>query len=496
MADQPVETAVSGLTTNPPFTNKVSYSNTAAPIPVASLYTSAAASGLSISNTNPNFRNAYTETFNLNVQQALPLGLVASVGYYGSVGKHLRIATNENQPIAGNQANRPYLTLSATSPIDHGANIASNITEANSISNSNYNAMWLTLGKSMGHGLEFNVNYDWTKSMDENSLGGQGGLTLQDSNNPAGNYGLSDFDVRNHVAGTMVYALPFKGNRFVSGYRLNAIFQFQSGNPVNITASSDTYTGVSGVVRPNQLNRPITFATQSTGVTNVQFIQATTAANVCNASTVSAACDYQIVATQATPAAGLVYNGLGTRSPGRASAMWIFLARRRRSCSRASRSRCGPMRSTFSTTLTSVSRRGMCSPRPSARLPQPASRPATAARRGNCRSAASSRSNRWLYPEPVRSVSSGWRSAHSLYDPLIRTCPGDFSCAVGPFFRPFPWPRPVRLLPRRCRLRNRAPGTLFRSFRLRGRSGSPGLTFTPGIVLPVPASARAPRRWA
>jgi hypothetical protein len=236
---------------------------------------------------------------------------VASVGYYGSVGKHLRIATNENQPIAGNQANRPYLTLSATSPIDHGANIASNITEANSISNSNYNAMWLTLGKSMGHGLEFNVNYDWTKSMDENSLGGQGGLTLQDSNNPAGNYGLSDFDVRNHVAGTMVYALPFKGNRFVSGYRLNAIFQFQSGNPVNITASSDTYTGVSGVVRPNQLNRPITFATQSTGVTNVQFIQATTAANVCNASTVSAACDYQIVATQATPAAGLVYNGLG-----------------------------------------------------------------------------------------------------------------------------------------------------------------------------------------
>jgi hypothetical protein len=163
----------------------------------------------------------------------------------------------------------------------------------------------------MTHGLEFNVNYDWTKSMDENSLGGQGGLTLQDSNNPAGNYGLSDFDVRNHVAGTMVYALPFKGNRFVSGYRLNAIFQFQSGNPVNITASSDTYTGVSGVVRPNQLNRPITFATQSTGVTNVQFIQATTAANVCNASTVSAACDYQIVATQATPAAGLVYNGLG-----------------------------------------------------------------------------------------------------------------------------------------------------------------------------------------
>ncbi len=98
MADQPVSGVVSGLTTNPPFSTSVSYSNASAPIPVASLYASAAANGLAISSVNPNFHNAYTQTYNVNLQQALPGGMVASVGYFGSQGRHLRARTNQNQP--------------------------------------------------------------------------------------------------------------------------------------------------------------------------------------------------------------------------------------------------------------------------------------------------------------------------------------------------------------------------------------------------------------
>ncbi len=67
----------------------------------------------------------------------------------------------------------------------------------------------------MSNGLEFSINFEWTKSLDINSLGSQGGLTLPDSTNPQENYGLSDFDVRLHFAGTAVYSLPFKGNRLV-----------------------------------------------------------------------------------------------------------------------------------------------------------------------------------------------------------------------------------------------------------------------------------------
>ena len=152
------------------------------------------------------------------------------------------------------------------------------------------------------------MNYEWTKSMDINSLGSQGGLNLQDSNNPKGNYGLSDFDVRHHYAGTVIYTLPFKGNRLVSGYRLTSIIQYQTGSPVNIVASSDSFNGVAGVVRPNLIG-PITIhKTQPALATNVTFIQSTPGATVCYESTITPACSYEVLET--TPTSG-IYNGVG-----------------------------------------------------------------------------------------------------------------------------------------------------------------------------------------
>ena len=260
LVDQPVAGTVAILTGNPPFTTALSYSNSAAPIPLNDLYASAkAASGFALGWVNPNFRNAYVEDFNLNLQQALPWSMVATIGYYGSTGHHLLIRTDPNQANGPTNAPspRPFTTLSASSPIDPGVSIASNIAEDNSIGYSNYNATWITLAKTMSNGLQFNINYEWAKSMDINSLGSQGGSVLPDSNNPSENYGLSDFDVRNHFAGTAIYALPFHRNRLVAGYRLESIFQYQTGNPVNIVATSDGYNGNSGLIRPNLL-KPIT----------------------------------------------------------------------------------------------------------------------------------------------------------------------------------------------------------------------------------------------
>jgi hypothetical protein len=54
MADQPVSGVVTGLASNPPFSTKVSYANTKAPIPVESLFASLTAAGIAISSTNPN----------------------------------------------------------------------------------------------------------------------------------------------------------------------------------------------------------------------------------------------------------------------------------------------------------------------------------------------------------------------------------------------------------------------------------------------------------
>jgi len=315
LVDQPVSGTVTALASNPPFSTAVSYNGAA--IPVNNLYNLAKAAGISIASTNPNYRNAYIESFNLNVQQELPHGMVASLYYVGSVGRHLLIRTNENQATGPVGSPHLYQTLSPNSPIDPGVAIASNITEVNSNSSSNYNGMWAVLSKNMSHGLYISANYEWTKSMDINSLGSQGGLNLQDSNNPSGNYGLSDFDTRNHFAGTAIYDFPFKGNRWVSGYQLATIIQYQTGNPVNITAGSSGYNGVTGLVRPNLVG-PLARHKSQGAIANVTYLPSSLVCPIGPTLAVPAGCSLQIqgisvpAPTPTNPkATAIVYTGIG-----------------------------------------------------------------------------------------------------------------------------------------------------------------------------------------
>jgi hypothetical protein len=158
------------------------------------------------------------------------------------------------------------------------------------------------------------VNYNWSKSLDTNSLGSQGGLTFQDSNNVRGNYGLSDFDTRNHFAGNAIYSLPFKANRLVSGYQLSSIIQYQTGNPLNFTAGSSGYNGLTGVVRPNQVG-PVSIAKSQGLIANVTYLPASNVCPIGPTLAVPAGCNLQIQATQQLPVAGvvqpIVYTGIG-----------------------------------------------------------------------------------------------------------------------------------------------------------------------------------------
>ena len=308
VVDQPVSGIVTPLASNPPFASAVSYNG--APIPVSNLYGNAKASGISLAMVNPKYSNAYVESYNLNLQQALPWGMVSSIYYVGSQGKHLLIQTNANQVVGTNSKTQvhPFTNLAANSPVAPGGAIASNIGERNSIGFSNYNALWGVLTKSMSNGLEFSMNYMWAKSQDLNSLGSQGTYVLPDSNNPRSNYGLSDFDVRNHYAGTAIYNLPFKGNRLKEGYKLAAIMQYQTGNPINILSGSNSFNGITGIVRPNLVGSASVKKQQAAGVTNVTYIQNTPGVTTCYKSTLTPACVFETL--QTTPTSG-IYTGLG-----------------------------------------------------------------------------------------------------------------------------------------------------------------------------------------
>lgn len=285
MADQPETNLVSGLNSNPPYRNSVTFTNsTATPfIPVESLYASAGLAGIAVAAVARNYKNAYVQTFNTNIQQELPFGVVASIGYYGSVGRHLRQAVNINQPNAAGV--RPFTTLSITSPILPGRAVGVNINQGNYVGQSNYNAMWVTAQKIFRSGLNFSFNYNLSKSLD---LGSLAGTVLQDATRPYLNYGPSDFDTRNRIAFNAVYQLPFKGNRLVAGWQISGVTQWQTGNPLNVTTSS-TFTGTANVLHPNLL-RPVAYQKSAVSATRVRWF----AGDVCTDNiTNTANCTFQ-----------------------------------------------------------------------------------------------------------------------------------------------------------------------------------------------------------
>ncbi|HSD46773.1 MAG TPA: TonB-dependent receptor, partial [Pyrinomonadaceae bacterium] len=228
--DQPMTSVVIGTTTNPPLAIPLTFTG---PIRLDTAINQGRPAGLAPQSIAHDFRNAYLQSWNFNVQRELYQNLVLSVGYFGSKGTHLISRRNVNQPINGV---RPFPTLSQSSPILPGTNLG-NVTQVESGGNSSYNALWIKGSQRLARGLQFQTSYTWSKSLDYNSFS-TGGIIGQDSYDLKNDRGLSDFDARHRFVCNTIYDLPFHGNLLLDGWQLAAIVQLQSGSPVNIVTST------------------------------------------------------------------------------------------------------------------------------------------------------------------------------------------------------------------------------------------------------------------
>lgn len=117
---------------------------------------------------------------------------------------------------------------------------------------SNYNAFQLSVHQTLSRGLQYSLNYTLSKSMDLGSSperAGTGNNRISNTLNPAGNYGLSDFDARHNITANFMVDSPFgrKGyffqntNRLVDsiigGWQLTGINHYSSGMPWTATSS-------------------------------------------------------------------------------------------------------------------------------------------------------------------------------------------------------------------------------------------------------------------
>ena len=124
-----------------------------------------------------------------------------------------------------------------------------------SIGNSSYNALQVSLRRSMSHGVQFDLNYTWSKSIDLTSdatrIGENGGLAtapggIVNSWAPNQLRGISDFDTTHQFNTNWIVDLPFgrgkalAGNAHgpaeavIGGWQLSGIARWTSGFPVNI----------------------------------------------------------------------------------------------------------------------------------------------------------------------------------------------------------------------------------------------------------------------
>jgi hypothetical protein len=238
LTDQPVTNLVSGLASNPPFSNPVAFAGPGTVTFQNAITAAKAAGSLAPGSVAQNFTDPIVQDRNITLSREITPTSLITVGYIGQHATHLRISENLNQPINGA---RPYHALSSSSPIDPGA-LLGNIAEATSDGKSDYNALWVTYTKHYSSGLQLDATYTWSRSLDFNSLSSQG-VVVQNSYNVMGDWGLSDFNASHRFVLDGTYELPFKGNPIVRGWRLGTIMQFQTGNPFNINTLNGALSG-------------------------------------------------------------------------------------------------------------------------------------------------------------------------------------------------------------------------------------------------------------
>jgi hypothetical protein len=121
---------------------------------------------------------------------------------------------------------------------------------------SNYNALLATLHKNVGYGLQFDLNYTWSHSIDNVSAissfiaYNSGFGFICDINRPRECRGNSDFDAASYFNGNFIYELPFGHNRMIGatmpgwadelagGWEISGIPTLHSGNAYSIYSNA------------------------------------------------------------------------------------------------------------------------------------------------------------------------------------------------------------------------------------------------------------------
>ena len=216
---------------------------------------------------DPDLKPPTTQQYHFTIDRQFSSNMMVSIGYTRTRG----IGLLQNQIV--NRARFPFLSpvdgvlydkidpdLGDTSPPPGYISLAqprtnqrrpnvnfSNIYVIGNQSWSYYNALRVEIKRRYSHGLQWQVAYSFSKSIDTGSDVTQGN-SLTELSSARSLRALSDFDQRHRFNGNFSYLLPFWRDghglrgRVLGGWTLAGNTTFASGNPFTVTAGYD-YNG-------------------------------------------------------------------------------------------------------------------------------------------------------------------------------------------------------------------------------------------------------------
>jgi hypothetical protein len=271
---------------------------------------------------DPDLKVGENYSFDLTIQRELPRGLVLEVGWIGRLGRKLPASVNFNsapyfqldalsgqsfaqafdavaqelragtlaarvtpQPwfqnnvpggtarvVPGNEANFINGNVSNIFQTIDLTRFAGGLMPFNNLQSqtafvrtgtgrSNYHALALLLRKRLTHDLSADLNYTFSKSLDQTSATQNSTNSMQSAFAPDFDYGPSDFDRTHTLNAYFLYQLPAGGgrrfdagdalNKFIGGWSISGIFRAASGLPLIVSQGVSALGGGNTLVAPS-----------------------------------------------------------------------------------------------------------------------------------------------------------------------------------------------------------------------------------------------------
>ena len=217
----------------------------------------------------------YVQQWNFNVERLLGADHTLRVGYVGSAGRNLMSMVED--------ANLATPTVLADGRLffpEDGRNINQvfgRIRDRRFEADSSYHALNARLNRRFTSGLQGQISYSYSKSIDDSSnffstTEGANSISLPVNGLPRFNRGLSAHDVRHYFVASAVWELPLREGRgwrrVLGGWQLSPLLTLASGQPTTarlgydaartLTTSDDAESGQRPDLVAGRSNNPVT----------------------------------------------------------------------------------------------------------------------------------------------------------------------------------------------------------------------------------------------